>query len=204
MGLYRRGNTYWFSVMHDGQRIRQSLKTENKKVAEKLYAKCLAGMVEGRYFEAVAARTTTFEELVEKYLSKNAHSRDGRSAKQLLVFFGGLMLAQITAPLVAQFQDKRLEKVKPATVYQELSLLRWMFNVARKRWKWFKDNPVSDGDLSFSVGNKNARDPWLTVDEEARLLENATKPEVAKVFPYHGPPHRHAEGRDKGTHMEGR
>jgi hypothetical protein len=147
-------------------------------LAEKLFAKCVTEMVEGRYFEAVAARTTRFEEMVDKYLSKHARSRDERSSKQLLAFFSGLTLSQITAPLVAQFQEKRLEKVKPATVYQELSLLRRMFNVVRKRWKWVKDNPVSDGDLLFSVGDKNARHRWLTVDEEKALLDrNAARSE---------------------------
>jgi hypothetical protein len=29
---------------------------------------------------------------------------------------------------------------------------------AKKRWKWVKENPVSDGDLQFSIGNRNARD----------------------------------------------
>jgi integrase len=176
MGLYRRGETYWFTLMHDGQRIRESLKTDNRKLAEKVYAKKLVDIVEGRYFEATTARTTTFDEMVEKYLSKHAHSRDGYTKKPLLDFFGGMMLSQITTPLVADYQDERLEEVKEATVYQELSLLRRMFNVARKRWKWVKDNPVSDGDLSFSVGSRNARDRWLTVEEEDTLLEKATNP----------------------------
>jgi integrase len=156
--------------------MRESLKTDNRKLAEKVYAKKLIDIVEGRYFEATTARTTTFDEMVEKYLSKHAHSRDGYTKKPLLGFFGGMTLSQITTPLVADYQDERLEEVKEATVYQELSLLRRMFNVARKRWKWVKDNPVSDGDLSFSVGTRNARDRWLTVEEEDMLLEKATNP----------------------------
>jgi integrase len=83
----------------------------------------------------------------------------------------------LQTPLVADYQDERLEEVKEATVYQELSLLRRMFNVAPKRWKWVKDNPVSDGDLEFSIGSKNARDRWLTVEDEQALLLNATNPE---------------------------
>jgi integrase len=176
MGLYRRGTTYWFTVTHDGRRIQESLQTDNKKLAEKVYAKKLVDIVEGHHFEATAARTTTFDEMVEKYLSKHAHSRDGYTKKPLLDFFGGMMLSQITTPLVADYQDDRLEEVKEATVYQELSMLRRMFNVARKRWKWVRENPVSDGDLSFSVGSRNARDRWLTVEEEHMLLQKATNP----------------------------
>jgi integrase len=64
--------------------------------------------------------------------------------------------------------------VKPGTVYQELALMRRMFTVAIKEWEWLRDNPVSR--LSFSVGNKNARDRWLTIEEEQRLLAHATNP----------------------------
>jgi integrase len=49
-----------------------------------------------------------------------------------------------------------------------------MFNVARREWKWTKENPVAD--LSFSVGNSNARDRWLTHEEERKLLDNADRP----------------------------
>ncbi|OPY65758.1 MAG: site-specific tyrosine recombinase XerC [Syntrophorhabdaceae bacterium PtaU1.Bin034] len=176
MGLYKRGKIYWFQVTHEGQRIQESLKTDNKKLAEKLYAKKLTDIIEGRHFEATEAKTRTFDELVKKYLEKHGHSRDGYTTKRLFEFFGGLTLAQITTPLVAEYQDERLEDAAEATVYQELSLLRRMFNVARKRWKWVRENPVSDGDLSFSVGNKNARDRWLTIEEEQTLLQKATNP----------------------------
>ncbi len=79
-----------------------------------------------------------------------------------------------TAEIVSDFRDERLKKVKPATVYQELSLTRRMFNVARKEWKWIRDNSASD--LSFSIGDQDARDRWLTLEEEQALLANATNP----------------------------
>ncbi len=71
-------------------------------------------------------------------------------------------------------------RVKPATVYQELALMRRMFNVARREWKWIKYNPVSD--LSFSVGNSNARDRWLTIEEEKRLVSCASPEWVQRVI----------------------
>jgi len=176
MGLYKRGNTYWFAVMFEGRRIRQSLNTDNRKMAEKLHAKVLTDLVEGRYFESHMSKNVTFDDMSKEYLETNAHSRDEHTIKKLKAFFSGYTLAEITTPLVADYQDDRSKKVKPATVYQELSLLRRMFNVAKKRWKWIRENPVSDGDLSFSVGNRNARDRWLTPEEEIELLAAATNP----------------------------
>ena len=182
MGLYKRDNTYWFSIMHEGRRIRKSLETDNKKLASRLFAKVQTDMIEGRYFEASQAKTRTFGEMVREYMAKHAHSRDSYTIKPLLDFFGGLTLFQINTPLVAEYQDERLEDLAEATVYQELSLLRRMFNVARKRWRWVKENPVSDGDLSFSIGNRNARDRWLTIEEKERLIANATNPHWLRPF----------------------
>jgi len=51
MGLYRRGKFFWFTITYQDKRIQESLKTGNKKLAEKLYAKVLTDIVEGRYFE---------------------------------------------------------------------------------------------------------------------------------------------------------
>lgn len=46
--------------------------------------------------------------------------------------------------------------------------------VAIREWEWLRDNPVSR--LSFSVGNKNARDRWLSDEEEKDLMKAATNP----------------------------
>lgn len=174
MGLYRRGKFYWYSIKYQGKRIQESLKTDNKKFAEKFYAKILTDIIEGRYFEKLKAKTITFREMVEKYMSQYQKIRDKQTVTLLLPAFGHLTLAEITTEIVSDYRNGRLKIVKPATVYQELSLMRRMFNVARREWKWIKENPVAD--LSFAVGNKNARDRWLTPEEEKKLLDCATNP----------------------------
>jgi len=175
MGLYRRGKFFWFSISYQGNRIQESFKTDNRKLAEKLYAKVLTDIVEGRYFETTKAKTIKFQEMTDKYLKEHAHSRDTLTVKTLMMFFSGYMIAQITTKAIAEYRNMRLKSVKPATVYQELALLRRMFNVAIKEWEWCKDNPVSR--LSFSVGNRNARERWLSMEEEKLLLEKATNPD---------------------------
>lgn len=113
--------------------------------------------------------------MVNKYVQKYYRMRDKHTIKKLLHVFGNLTLAEISTEKVSDYRENRLMTVKPATVYQELSLMRRMFNVARSReWKWTKDNPVAD--LSFSIDDKNARERWLTLEEEQTLLANATNP----------------------------
>jgi integrase len=180
MGIYQRGRTFWFTYTHEGKRIQRSLETGNRRLAERIHAKVLTDIIEGRYFEAVLAKTTRFEVMAQRYLAERAHSRDPYTVKHLMNFFRGLTLFEVTTPLVDQYRQVRLRSVKPATVYQELALLRRMFNVAINEWEWIKDNPVAR--LSFSVGNTNARDRWLTLDEEKALLENATSPTWLKTL----------------------
>ena len=177
MGLYRRGKIFWFTIRHAGKRIQESTETENKKLAEKIYAKALNEIVEGKWFEKQKAQSITFKEMTERYQRKYYRIRDEYTVKKLLPVFGHLTLADITTEKVSDYRDDRLQKVKPATIYQELSLMRRMFNVARREWKWIRDNPVAD--LSFSVGNKNARYRWLSLEEE-KLLMDCASPEWLK------------------------
>jgi len=176
MGLYKRKGSrfYWMTFRVNSRKVYESTKTTNKKLAERIYAKRLTEITEGKYFETAKIKSIKFEDMVTKYISEHSHSRDSRTAKILLRFFAGFTISQITTKVVSEYRSMRLKEVKPATVYQELALLRRMFNVAIREWEWLRDNPVSR--LSFSVGNKNARDRWLTPEEEERLIENATNP----------------------------
>lgn len=174
MGIFRRGRTWWMSLSVNGRQIRKSTGTDNRELAKKIYSKAVTLVTEGRWFETQKPKRILFKSVVEKYMTAHAKSRDPITIKRLLPFFGHLALSEITTELVSEYRSRRLQEVKPATVYQELSLMRRMFNVARREWKWVKENPVAD--LSFSVGNSNARDRWLTLEEERRLLECAEGP----------------------------
>jgi len=176
MSLYRRkdSNIWWISVKTAQKRIRQSTGTENKKLAEKIHAKIVTEIQEDRYFETAKSKRITFKVMTEKYIANYEKSRDCHTLKRLLPAFGHLTLFDITSDLVSDYRGERLKTVKPATVYQELSLMRRMFNVARREWKWTRVNPIAD--LSFAVGNKNARERWLTPEDEQRLLNCATNP----------------------------
>jgi len=174
MGIYKKGNTYWMIKQYKGKKIERSLDTKVKRVAEERHAKIVAEIIDGGYFDNQKAKTITVKEMADKYKAKWQRLRDETSLKKLMPVFGHLKLSEVTTELISGYRDERLKIVKPATVYQELALLRRMFNVARKVWKWTKENPVAD--ISFSVGNENARDRWLTTEEEQNLISKATNP----------------------------
>lgn len=84
MGLYRRAKIYWFSIMAEGKRIQKSTETKNKKLAERIYAKALNDIQEGKWFENQKARTITFSELWIKYSEKYQKQRDPYTIKSLM------------------------------------------------------------------------------------------------------------------------
>ncbi len=77
MGLYKRNQVWWMSINHNGQRVRRSTETANKRLAQKIYKKVLTQVSEGKWFEGEEARERTFKELVDKY---NALLREHKAA----------------------------------------------------------------------------------------------------------------------------
>ncbi len=49
-----------------------------------------------------------------------------------------------TSTDMAKWRDRRLKEVSPATVNREWNLISNVFTVARKEWRWAKDNPLLD------------------------------------------------------------
>jgi site-specific recombinase XerD len=175
MGLYRRGNFFWFTIMQDGKRIQVSTKTNNKKLAEKIHAKALLEIQEGKWFEGVKAKSVTVLELIERYMrdrlkskSKNTVMRDSTLKKHIEKNFGNYSLSAVTSEMISDYRQRRYSDGKSvATVNRELAFLRNAYNVAIRHYKWCFKNPVSEIKLD---GENNQRDKWLTVAQEERLL----------------------------------
>jgi site-specific recombinase XerD len=112
---------------------------------------------------------------MERYLAdhaaKKSEPRHYRGyAKRLTAFFGGRTLAEITPKLIADYKALRYAAgLKPASINRELASLKKAFNLAVREWEWCRENPVSK--VSMEREN-NQRDRWLSVEEEARLLQS--------------------------------
>jgi len=178
MGLYRRGKIYWFSIQYQGKRIQRSLKTDNKKLAERIYAKVLCEIVEGRYYETVKARQYTFDEMMGRFMKEYAVQREVSTQKRYLSsfrnlnkHFKGMRLSDITPKVIASYMElRKSEGVAPATINRDLALLSKAFNLAIKQWEWCKINPCSQVQRERE---NNKIDRWLTEEEEKKLLEGA-------------------------------
>jgi len=83
--------------------------------------------------------------------------------------FDSLNLSELTLTSIQDFTNKRLEKVKEATVQRELTILKAILNKAHREGK------MATVPLFPKFKALQGRCRWLTVDEEKRLLANSAK-----------------------------
>jgi integrase len=175
MGLYKpKGcKVWWMNFTDRNKQVRRSTETPNKKLAEKIYAKSITQVAEGKWFEVDEGRSRTFKELAEKYESQVFKElKNWGSAmsylNQLKDFFGPYTLYEITPALIDDFKQMRKAKgVKPATINRQLTIFKRIFNLAKKRWMWIRDVPPIE--MEPKADKKRVR--YLTFKEYRRVLE---------------------------------
>ncbi len=181
MGLYRRGKTYWFTISHDGGRIQESTGTGNKKLAERIYAKSFQEIQEGRWFER-KDELRPFGEMLERFTKELSMKGIGMQVaraksivKHLEAFFGKDVTLRDMGRRIGEYEFHRLSQTTKrgkapdsGTIRRELCLLRRMFNIAQKQWKWNASNPVSTIELPRE---SKGRVRYLSPDELGRLFE---------------------------------
>lgn len=53
-------------------------------------------------------------------------------------------MRDVTPAVLSEWRDRRLTEVKPGTVLREITLLRSLFEAARRDWGWIERNPIAD------------------------------------------------------------
>jgi len=175
-----------------GKRIRESTFTQdwqeaNKKLRERLDAR------DNRVLEIVRkGEQMGFEPWVEFFLENyskppiradKTHDANMRASKHLKAAFQGYKLADLTADGIELYLRKRLRdrvrvkttagfiergELKPATVHQELRVLRRMLNIAVRK-KLLPSNPCAG--VEFPVAVKGLFRPHYLTWSEQRKLE---------------------------------
>lgn len=84
-----------------------------------------------------------------------------------------LRLSELGSHHFAKYRDKRLMRVKPATVHRELGLIQHAFEIARREWSLgLTQNPLADVRKPKLC---NRRDRRLQEAEERRLIDVAER-----------------------------
>jgi integrase len=198
MAVYKRGGTYWFEFVRDGQRYRQSTELKNKRAAEDYESAFRTAMVNKDVGIVERKTIPSFKAAMASFLawSKNEHAvkpatyrRYMTSSMALVRRFKDISLDKVTPDEVERYKAARLsqcktvrakgnqrkatdKKIQPATVNRELACLRAMFNHVIKG-KVSVENPVSKiGAKALQENNEQTR--VLTYDEQAKYLAKAT------------------------------
>jgi integrase len=158
--------------MAQGQQVRESSRSTNKRFAERLLAKRKGEVLEGRWNLPRSDCPTLREwadEIISKVASANTRDRYFASAKNLINGLGNIKLSAISADRIAEFQQSRLANGRhPATVNRDTALLYRLLKLARKR-HFLTLNVCEEVDRLNERRTRRQAKP-LSYEEEKRLL----------------------------------
>lgn len=193
MGIYKKGNVYWMIKQYNGKKVERSLDTGIKRIAEERYSKLVSEIIDASYFHN-QIKKRTLKEMIDRYQAEYTNhstyycrARDCTTFKFLYKFFlrgsvkmdrklsleeisdlaGHITLQDVENEIGSYEQWRKTQGIKPGTILKDLGLLRRMFNIARKQWKWKISNPISDIELPKV---KNERVRYLQPEESLNLF----------------------------------
>lgn len=173
MGLYIRDGIWWMSYTSEGRRFRETTGQKSKKRAEALYYKVIVEVNEGKGKKRLPGEVRTFGELAAKYEAEVfRESKSWKSVQgyfnQLKEFFGPYIVVDITPAVISDFkQMRKTQGVAKATINRQLTILRRIFNLAKKRWIWIRDIPFVE--MEAKADKKRVR--FLSFEEFQRVLD---------------------------------
>lgn len=117
----------------------------------------------------------TLAHAIDEYVAKVSEKKEGARWEKLRLEalkrdfpeLAGKVLSKVTTTDLAQWRDKRLEKVTPGTVQRDINLLSHLFTKARDEWKWMGESPFKG---MQSPGDNPSRDRLPTMSEVRRIL----------------------------------
>jgi integrase len=179
--LYRRGVTWWCCLWRDGRRIRESLKTDDRDLAEKRFARLKRARERGEHL-APRQRRINVAELLDDlavHLAVKAAASAKKAAshmKPLRRELGHLKAAGLETARVERLQAEWLaEGLAPATVNRRCELLRQAFRLAARR----APAKVAAVPLIPALPVDNARQGFLSRADFDALVREIADPDVA-------------------------
>jgi integrase len=126
----------------------------------------------------------TVKALLDRYEKKVSKGKKGERWEVVRLTALGrdklaaVRLRQLGTPDVADWQERRLEAVKSASVRRERNLLNNVFEIARKEWHWLKVNPF--------VGVRRPKDgkprTRIASPAEIKTLTRRASPNMRRVI----------------------
>ena len=169
--LYRRGRIWWFKFRFAGRQFQESSRSRSKAVAARAERQRRQELEEGSNGlkrrtppQPLSVAAGDWLKLKKPSLAPRSHLIEKTNLGHLLPQLGTLLLTDITADDIAQYQRHRLDEgASPKTINLEIGTLRAML---RRHRLWAQIQP----DVKFLPVNDNVGKA-LNRDEEQRLLQ---------------------------------
>jgi integrase len=142
MSLYKRGETWWYEFVFSGERIRESTKQGNKRIAEQMEAARRTQLAKGEVGIKDRVPAPTLAEYANKsflpHIEANKKEKPGTIGfyrdriKNLLAFdkLSGARLDEIDLPLIDRYISRRRAlNLQVSTINRELATLRRMLRL---------------------------------------------------------------------------
>lgn len=129
--LYKRGNMYWCDFRVDSKRYRLSTGKIRRREAEVFLDNKKREAKEGNLADVLTLKEFKVVELANEYSDFVKHQKSYKISKQFFIneivnVFGHLKIRNLGVLSIEQWQSKRLEKSKPATVNRITGCLKHM------------------------------------------------------------------------------
>jgi len=140
--IRRRGKTWFAEVYKNGER---DAKTHRTKAEAAAWALQREAELTGKKLP-----DKTVKDALDRWAAEVAPSRKGerwevaRCKAMGRSALAKRKMADLDACVMAEWRDARLKVVSPATVRREIALLRSVFDIARREWRWLRINPLDD------------------------------------------------------------
>jgi integrase len=134
--VYQRGHVWWVRYWHRGEQVRESSKSPERRIAEKLLKKRMGELGRNPQVDPSAEARVRMADLFEALVT--AYKNNGRRSLATLEYrlaalrahFGSDRAADVTAVRIgAYIAVRRAEGKQPATVNRELAALRRAFRL---------------------------------------------------------------------------
>lgn len=176
--IVKRGDYQFQATVRRKGYPRQCKTFESEKEA-KDWAKVIESeMIRRVFIDRSELERTTLGELLERYKSEVTGTKIGerqersRIKRWLAHPLSNRTLASLRAVDFSQYRDERLKEVGPNTVRLELSLIRAVFDYARRGWGVPVKNLIADIKMPELPAGRKRR---LVGDEEKALLKAASE-----------------------------
>lgn len=169
--VYKRGSTWWVRFQVEGEHVRRSARTTNKRQAEAFLRTLMDQYVErARNNDRPRHR---LPEVVERFFAETTIKKGTRrtytsNSRNWIAAFGDLHLDEIDRGVIAAFISQRKKaKVTDTTIRRDIAFLGTVFSMAIG-WGWADTNPVTAYSKRF-LKESPPRTRFLTRAEFKRL-----------------------------------